>query len=386
MRNGEWLRGGGFVRVIGADVPRFLERCRKNDIALRDVLMENELTVRFLLSRRDLAAVRQLASGCGCDLEVLSDFGLPDRLRALRRRWWLAAAALFIVSGLVASSLFVWSISVTENDSDLSDETILHVLSEQGVKVGSFYPAYRSERIRTLALRALPELSWLAVNVRGCRASVQVRAAVPPPEIFDPRTPGDVIAGESGVVTELRVFAGEAASDRGQAVKAGDVLIRGGAIHARGEVLGLTWREIAAAAPLSAGENPPSGGEKHRFSLLLGQKRINFYHNSGILPGSCDKIITVWRPGPDWLPPVPVALVRETLRPWTGETVTRSPSELRLELEQRIRQELQSRLGENGKINAIRFTAAESGGWLIVTGRAECEERLDRDAAKENIP
>ena len=45
------------------------------------------------------------------------------------------------------------------------------------------------ERIRSHALAELPGLSWLAVNVRGSTASVEVRAAVEKPEITDPGRP-----------------------------------------------------------------------------------------------------------------------------------------------------------------------------------------------------
>ena len=358
---------------------------------VEDVVSENVLTIVLTVRAADLPRVRELGAGCGCEAEVLSRWG-PARLgKRLRRHAVLAVSGALVLMALFASSLFVWDIRVTGNDTDVPDGEILRVLAGQGVGVGSFYPFFRPDLIQARALRELPELSWLAVNIRGCRALVSVRGKTAAPDIPDPRQAADVAARRSGVVTQIQVWEGRPLCRRGSAVTRGELLISadtedGRTVRARGRITGRTFREITAAAPLVSEQKQDAGRRKRRFSLLVGKKRINFFRDSGILPDDCDKIIHIWRPGGRGLLPFPAALVWETLQPFERRSASADAGELRTALESLLAGELRSRLEEDGEILSLRFTAAEGGGMLYVTAHAECEERLDREIPRENNP
>lgn len=123
------------------------------------------------------ARARSVAARCGCTLEAGRPGGAPEVVRRLRSRVALCVGLLAAVLALVWSSLYIWDIRVTVNDSDVPDQEILRVLDGIGVKVGSFWPAFSSDRIRSQALPELPGLCWLTVNVHGSRAEVIARAA-----------------------------------------------------------------------------------------------------------------------------------------------------------------------------------------------------------------
>ena len=55
----------------------------------------------------------------------------------------------------------------------------------------------------------LPELSYIAVNVRGCRAYVQVRERIPAPEIVSKQEPGNTVAAKDALVTAVQPWDGE---------------------------------------------------------------------------------------------------------------------------------------------------------------------------------
>ena len=341
------IRSRAEVRVTGAELWRFLDRCAAAGLGLERVRTEGDFTCRAFVDPKDLPALEKLAERTGCTVRMISLRGAGGLERRLRRRRSLICLAAALGALLWASSLFVWEIAVTDNDSDLPDGEILRVLARQGVGPGSFWPAFRGERIRTRALCELPELCFLSVNVRGGRAEVTARAAVEPPEIWDPKKPGDVTAARSGVTESVLALAGESAVKKGDAVTAGQTLIAGTAAapHARGEVRAYTYYELTAAAPLRYGEKTPSAAVKRRFALVLGRRRINFYPGSGILPPECDKMTKERRIGIKNVFSLPVVWVTETVRPYVLTERVADKARLRARLGSLLRQRLAETLG-----------------------------------------
>lgn len=387
-RSGRFLRGGAEIRVTGAEPWRFPDRCAAGGILLEDVTAEDPFTLRAVILWRDLPAGEKIAASCGCEWQVISRHGAPKLWRRLRRRWFFAATGILLSAGLAVSSLFVWDVRVTENDSPIPDGVILRTLEEEGVKRGAFYPGFRADLIRSRALSALPELSWLAVNVRGGRAGVEVRAAVAPPEIWDPRQAADVTAARGGVVMDLTVLEGTPLVKRGDAVEPGQVLIsadrpgRSIPVHARGEVTARTRYELTARAPLATGQITPNGEEKRQFALILGRRRINFYGDSGILPPGYVKITKIWAPDPSALFPLPLAWVTERVQSVRSQEAPQDENAVREAVEERLLSRLRETLGERGEIHAARFSVAWDGEWITVTLRAECSERIDTDTPR----
>lgn len=387
-RAGRLFRGGAEIRVTGAEPWKFPNRCAQDSLYLEDVRAEDPFTLRGVLRWRDLPRAKRAALRCGCILEILSARGAPLLWRRLRRRWLLTAAAVLTAAGLFALSLFLWDVRVTENDTEIPDAEILRVLERQGVRRGAFYPGFHADLIRSRALSELPELCWLAVNVRNGRANVEVRAAVPAPELWDPRKAADVTAARGGVITDLVVLEGTPLVKRGDAVLPNQVLVSadrpgGTAVHARAEITARTWRELAAVAPLVVQRSVPAGREKLRFALLLGRRRINFYADSGILPPGCVKMTKTWRPGAEGAFSPNMAWITEKLFFGQSETHAADPEELCAALETRLLDRLREEMGERGEILSTRFSVSRTGELLTVTLRAECSERIDTDTPRE---
>ena len=385
------LRGAAEIRIVGAAPWKLVNACVRERISIEGVESDDLITCRALIFAADAERVQALAARCGCETEILSVRGFPVWVRALRRRRWAALLAFAAAAALLVSSLFVWDIRVTENDSDIPDALILRTLSEQGVGVGSFWPAFRGERIRSRALAELPGLSWLAVNVRGSRAAVEVRSAIEKPEVVDPLRVCDVRASRSGVVTDIRVLEGEALVSRGDAVTAGQILVSGERaarrgetrlVHAAAEITAHTWYELTASAPLSVSRKEPNGAVRRRFAVLIGDSRIIFCSDSGISGMECDKITKIWQLGIKDVFSLPFALILETVRPYALRESAASPAAVRAALEEELRAAVQERIGDAGKVISEHFTAEERGGELRLTLRCECEERIDEETPR----
>lgn len=382
-----WLRGETPARVTGALPAVFLNRCVSAGIPFFQAEAVDACTLRLRLRTRDLARAQRVAARCGCTLEAGKPGGAPEAARRLRDRLVLCLCLLAVAAALVWSSLYVWDIRVAVNDSDVPDREILRVLDGIGVKVGAFWPSFSSDRIRSQALPELPGLCWLTVNVRGSRAEVVARAAVPAPEIESGKGAGNVTAARGGIVTEILALEGEALVGPGDTVTAGQVLISGArpglegqtdAVRARGEVTARTWYELTACAPLT-GRERTAEKETLRLALIVGRRRINFYADSGILPADCDKITQIRPLAWEGVFSLPLALVTERVRTGTVAETQRDAEALRRMLEEQLQLRLEEALGERGQVVSLAFSESRGGGMLYLTLRAECLERIDQE-------
>ncbi len=387
-----WAAGAVRARFTGALPESFLNECARRGLRFRGAEPGEPCELTLWLRAGDWRRAENAARGCGGVLTALERRGAPEVWRLARRRLVFCAALLAVLLGLFVSSLFIWDIEVAENPTAVPDSRILAVLAEQGVGIGSFWPAFTSDMIRSRALVELPELSWLTVNVRGSRAEVLVREAVPVPELRDEKTATDVTAARGGLIVELRVLEGQSAAAVGDTVAAGDVLVSGWKtsalsdgrlVHARAEVTARTWYEKTAFAPLETAVREPAGPTRTRFALILGKKRVNFSLGSGIPQGSCDKITFTYPLALEGVFALPVALVRETRQPMETRAVPRDADALAARLEAELRAWLDAQLGGDGTVSALSFARSGDAETLRVTLRAECRERIDRETPRK---
>lgn len=99
---------------------------------------------------------------------------------------------------MLIGSFFVWDIQIAGNET-VPREVILRSLENNGVHRGCFGFALNGEDIRNHVLLEIPELSWVAVNVSGCRANVEVRERRTAPKPLDRKIPCNLVARRDGL-------------------------------------------------------------------------------------------------------------------------------------------------------------------------------------------
>ena len=220
------LRGSVCVRAKSAYPERMLNLCSARGIEFWDVNWLDAATLSFCVARGDLRALRRAAEGCGAEVSIERTAGTPFFFARLRRRHALMAGGILCAALLAVNSLFIWDFEVSGNKT-VPTETILHALREHGVHRGTLRYSFRSQDICNRVLPELKDLCWLAVNVRGCRAYVQVRERVRAPERVNESEPTNVIAAKAGLVTKVRALDGEKKVLPGTSVQQGQLLIAG---------------------------------------------------------------------------------------------------------------------------------------------------------------
>ena len=348
-------------------------------IWLWDLAWESPTAFTCRLSRRDWHTLRRAAANLECTLSVVGREGAPYFLVRFRRRQVLLAGLALCAAGLFFGSFFVWEFRIEGNET-VPTERILRALEQNGVHLGSFGLSLDGEDIRNHVLLEIPELSWLTVNVSGCRANVQVRERVFPPERIDDQTPMNVVARRPGMVLKVQALDGVAEVLKGSTVTQGQLLISGvedtdtfGAriLAGMGSVTARTWYTLQTPLPPNAMVRQATGESKTRISLVFGTHRVKFYANSSVETGNYDKITNRYPLRLLGLS-LPITLVTETW--YAYELVPADSAAVQASMETVLTEYLHSLVDPYGTVKSTLFTVRSREGTAVLT--AECQEEI----------
>ena len=379
-----YIQGNALLSVESAYPERILNLCSAHDIPFWDVRWGSPVQFTMRTTRRGERKLRQAAAQTDAEIRRLRQQGAPVIAARFRRRYALLAGLAIFVLLLWGSNLFIWDFEVTGNDT-VPTETILRALEKEGVTVGCRGLSVDQERLRNHVLLDLPDICWLAVNVKGCVAHIQVVERLRPPEIVQDGEATNVVAARDGLVTKVEALDGRAEVMMGTTVTRGQLLISGVAddgmggmwmLHGMGNVWARTWYELSTLVPLQAEGKGEPGRTVTHVALDYGKHRIKLYGKGSVTPADCDKIIhyKAWTlPGGFRLP---VTTVMERWTPYDAAAAERTAEQAQQEGEELLLRLLQQQMGEDGSITESRFASARQGDYLLVTLKAECLEQI----------
>lgn len=393
------LRGFVAVEVWGAFPERLLNLCAQHRLGFWDLEWVDETTFRFTVPLQEYGRLEDLARKAMCELRSPRRAGLPVLARSLCRRWAFLAGLGLCLFALCFLSRVVLTVDV-EGNEEVPTAIILNELSRLGLRPGAYGPLLEEQEIANAALIELDELSFLSVNLYGCRAQVQVKEAKKPPERPDRTVPADLVSVAGGIVTQVTATAGQALVQEGSTVVAGDILITGFmdlpeigfsendagmyVVRASGQVWARTWRTLRARIPLTAQVKEHTGASKTRFALDFFGRRVNFYQNSGISYARYDKIVEtlpLTLPGGNTLP---IFLILETAREYETRGAELDRDGAAALLERDLRRELEEILKQtDGTCLQSGCTTAVEGDFLTVTLLAECTEQIAKTVERQ---
>ena len=381
------LRGQVRIRAECAFPERVLNLCGAQDLAFWDLEWESPTAFTCRLSRRDWKRLREAGKNLDCTFDLVGLEGAPYFLLRFRHRQALLMGLVGCALGLFLGSFFIWEFQVEGNET-VPTERILRALEKNGVRLGTFGLSLDGEDIRNHVLLDVPELSWIAVNVSGCRAEVQVRERTVPPAMVDRREPCNLVARRAGLVKKVQTIGGVACVVPGSAVTEGQILISGvedtDTVGARvlaglGKVEARTWYGLTASMPLMALEKQYTGKEKTGVSLIFGSRRIKFFSNSSIDGAEYDKITSRY-PLNLLGVPLPVTVVVEKWRFYEAVPTARTAAEAEKAAEAILTAQLQEMVEPYGEVKSTLCSTRQKEDALIVTLSAECLEEIGETA------
>ena len=213
------------VRIEGVNLEKLLREAPKCGVTLFSV---RRVGARRIFARADTKALPALAALCassGWAIETVRTDWITCALRFGRRRPLLPIGLALCVGLVWLSAQMVLAISIGHAGENVAE--VRRVLADQGVRPGRLKAACSVDRLREeLALR-LPGLAFAGVRYAGSTMLIDCYPAMEAERAGIPGEGMDIVAREAGIVTAIMASSGTPQVAIGQAVRRGQVLIRG---------------------------------------------------------------------------------------------------------------------------------------------------------------
>lgn len=387
LRNG--LRGSVRVTVECAMPERVLNLCAVHGVPFWDLTWIDEIHFTLCTTRKGARQLQELAPKASAHIALGQERGVPAAAQRLRRRYVLLGALAIFFALVWYGNTFVWMLEVSGNDT-VPTHTVLRALERQGVRAGIRATAIDQDVLRNHVLLEIPDLSWLAVNVTGCTAHVQVVERHRPGELVKDTEYRDVVACRDGLVVKVEALRGRAQVAPGDTVTVGQKLISGRLddvedksvlTNGMGRIYARTWYTLTLREPLSYERKLPAEGRHTRWAVDIGKKRIKFPRKGCTFRENCDKITLYQNLSLPLGMPLPITWVKETYETYETVIAQRSVTRAQALAEQDLLRQLREEMTPGGEIVSTDFTAEQQGDVLTVTLTAECYEDI-----AENVP
>lgn len=387
----DFARGTVRLEISGAEPEQILNFCAQNGVEFWDTSPKADFSVQITIHAADYPLVQSQNGKNGIELRLIAAKGGKNITASMKRRLALCIGIGVCIVLLAVSSLFVWRIDISGNDT-ISDGVILRALSECGVDNGAFWPALSSDEVRSDMLMKLPDIAWLSVNVHNSCAEVVIHERIAKPDIVNEAEYADVIAAKSGYITKLSVLEGKALVSVGDTVSKGDTLISGTMdsetaderqVHAMGTVQARTWYELNAQTPMYESVKTEKGHSKTSLSLVFGKNLIKFSTDSRNNSASCAKINKLRYAALGKTFTLPVGIIKQETTEFTLQKQRIDENAATQRLKQNLLSELKRRIGD-GSVSQTSFSVSKTDELLTVTLRAECIENIGVEYDRKN--
>lgn len=291
------LSGMVEVELTSADIHSAFAAMNSNQIFLYEVRKCSDLTVRFMILRKDYKKLDSIARKRGESLKVYNKKGIYWIGKGLLSRpVLLVGVAIFLLFALYIPTKILF-IQVEGNER-IPASKILDAAKKCGIEFAASRSVVRSEKMKNALLAEIPDLQWAGVNTYGCVAVISVRERSSPIESSQLNGITSIVAARDGFILSCNATKGTLLCAEGQTVTEGQVLISGytdcgiclQAGQAEGEIIAQTQRQLSVAIPGKYYVRQEETSSKKKISFLFGKKRINLWKDSGIWDSSCGRM------------------------------------------------------------------------------------------------
>lgn len=221
------IKGYIIFTAYGGFSERFINLCMRSRVPVFDTLChEKEISAKIF--PEDFRKLRKIARKTGVRIKVKDRKGLPFFIKRHNHRCGLIFSLVFFILFSVIMNRFLWCIDAS-GSVRYSSEQIKEAARSVGIKEGIFIPSFDEGAAARGIYRCFDNnLSWVTVNFKGSKCFIEVRDSDSSlRENTESKQPCNIIADFDGVILSDETYSGIKITNKGSAVKKGDLLISG---------------------------------------------------------------------------------------------------------------------------------------------------------------
>lgn len=218
----------GYVRfsLIGTECEKFISEAISRGIKIFDA--ENEEGVFYAKTLpKNYFALARLKRKYYVKMRIAEKRGFLFKAYRYRNRYGILFGAIAYGITLMFCSSFIWDITVTGN-SDISDESILEFLSDNGIYAGASRKGLHNTLTELRAMLNYDRMAWISIETEGSRVNVKLSETIDNHKKgLSVSTPCNITALRGGIIKEAEVNRGTMLYEVGSGVAEGDIIVSG---------------------------------------------------------------------------------------------------------------------------------------------------------------
>ncbi len=280
-----WLRGTVTFLITGAFPEKLINLCLRNGLPVWGIKHLPQ-GIEASTNAEHYHRLRPMARQTGTKVRIAKKSGFWVYRHRYRRRKGFLAGLLCALLALIIASQFVWRVDINGCVA-IPEEELRAQLAELGVKPGVLAGKIDARTLQQQLRLADGRIAWIAINIVGSTAQIELRERDIPPEPIDPdERVGNVVAACDGQIRYMEVYEGQSVVKIGDTVSAGDIIVSGimedqygnrQFKYARARVLAHTYEDHDVAVPLKQPQWVPTGEAKTKSYLEWGAVRIPMF-------------------------------------------------------------------------------------------------------------
>ena len=263
------------VQIQGINLERLLREAQDVGIVLRCVRRTAQRSLSAKVDPNGLRKLKALCAGYGWEIGELRPGLIVGVIRFFRGRPALAVGAALCLLLIRLSCEMVLSVHVTGAQEYTAE--VHRILREEGAVSGRLKRGLSTDALSDRLMLSLPGLTYAGLRFSGSVLVADVRLAGDGELILKPGEMNDLVASQPGIVTRIVVSSGTPVVAVGDAVYAGQVLVKGEERSGRGlsepvkaqaQVYARVWASGEARAALTSRQVTQTGRVRRRVEIL----------------------------------------------------------------------------------------------------------------------
>lgn len=282
IRIWNYFRGYAIIIVEGLKIERFINMAISNGIYIWDIKKLSYTSITAKIGLESFNKMREIVRKTDSSITIQEKRGLPFLIKNIKQHKLFTASVLMLIILLYMMCSHIWMIEIT-GAKTIDPKVVLEVVYQEGLKEGVLKSKVDKHSIENRVLIKLPQLSWIGIQIRGTKATIEVVEKTMEPELISKTDACDIVASKSGVINKILILNGDGVVKDGKTVKKGETLVTGiivrentdaRYVHAIAQVTARTWYEEAEEVDLKQIELKETGRETTRYILKILEKEF----------------------------------------------------------------------------------------------------------------